>query len=218
MSNARARRPDKAASTGVDRWVSVDKSTAVWTSLKRIFGMRWVDFFGAEPSDEWQEVLNRLSQKQLDFAINHVRDTAPPYSGWLPSLAEFQALARQLKLPKASAIEDVSPKGTWIDGTCALAAIRFGHQHGLQTTVWDAMKPIFQTVAATYNLIWEGDKTLTKEEVREATEKKLAEWRATLPIESIASEGPSNSSMRSGPLIQVGLSISDSSSNRAKSG
>lgn len=205
---------------GLDRWLKVDKAQAVWTSLKSIFGIRWVDHFGAEPSPEWREVLGRLEQKRLDYALNHLRDQPPPYSGWMPSLNEFQALARQLRI-KAFAEPSAERKGTWVDHTCAWATIRWATlAAGIGNEYWHEMKPIFEKLAEQFNQIALGDPTLTKEEVRRAVEKKLQQWwesRESEPRRRAMREALS-SSTPSGPLIQDALSISDSSSNPARIG
>lgn len=125
------KRPSKPhephASTNTDRWRGETKVDVVWKALKQQFGMRFYDQFGENPSDEWRTAINELATKQLDGALRAIATTAPPYAGWIPTLPDFLAIAKRIKLPDAPQERPNKPVnvGSWVNRLCRGLVMRW---------------------------------------------------------------------------------------------
>lgn len=75
--------------------VKAANATRIWAGLKQMYGTKFIDQFGLNPSDEWIVGTETLNAAQVRDALRKVRDSA---SQWPPSLPEFLAYARSVDL------------------------------------------------------------------------------------------------------------------------
>lgn len=72
-------------------------SKRLWDRFAEMFGARFYDQFGTEPSESWKSAVSELRNDQVKAALAKVRNGGSQYP---PSLPEFIALARNVKAPQ----------------------------------------------------------------------------------------------------------------------
>lgn len=72
-------------------------SKRLWDRFAEMFGARFYDQYGSEPSDAWREAITEIRPDQVKGALTKIRNSGAQYP---PSLPEFLALARSQRAPK----------------------------------------------------------------------------------------------------------------------
>lgn len=72
-------------------------SKRLWDRFADMFGARFYDQYGSEPSEAWVEAVAELRGDQVKSALTKIRNSGAQYP---PSLPEFLALARSQRLPQ----------------------------------------------------------------------------------------------------------------------
>ena len=72
-------------------------SRRLWDRFGEMFGARFYDQFGSEPSQAWVEAVGEVRADQIKSALTKIRNSGSQYP---PSLPEFLALARSQKPPQ----------------------------------------------------------------------------------------------------------------------
>lgn len=70
-------------------------SRRLWDRFAEMFGARFYDQFGSEPSPAWRDAVEELRADQIKSALTKVRNSGAQYP---PALPEFVALARSQRL------------------------------------------------------------------------------------------------------------------------
>lgn len=73
-------------------------SKRLWDRFAEMFGARFYDQYGSEPSEAWREAVAELRGDQVKSALTKIRNSGAQYP---PSLPEFLALARSQRAPQA---------------------------------------------------------------------------------------------------------------------
>lgn len=74
-------------------------SKRLWDRFGEMFGARFYDQFGSEPSEAWVEAVTEVRGDQIKSALTKIRNSGAQYP---PSLPEFLALARAQRFPQAA--------------------------------------------------------------------------------------------------------------------
>lgn len=72
-------------------------SKRLWDRFGEMFGARFYDQFGSEPSEAWTEAVTEVRADQIKSALTKIRNSGAQYP---PSLPEFLALARSQRAPQ----------------------------------------------------------------------------------------------------------------------
>ena len=72
------------------------RAKRIWDRMMEIYGMRWVNSYGAEPTELWVELAESLEDYQIRHAI---RTFAHSLDSFVPTLGQFKATARDASLP-----------------------------------------------------------------------------------------------------------------------
>lgn len=73
-------------------------SRRLWDRFGEMFGARFYDQFGSEPSEAWVEAVGEVRADQIKSALTKIRNSGAQFP---PSLPEFLALARSQRPPQA---------------------------------------------------------------------------------------------------------------------
>lgn len=79
-------------------------SKRLWDRFADMFGARFYDQYGSDPSEAWRETVTELRADQIKSALTKIRNSGAQYP---PSLPEFLALARSQRAPQP---KDESPR------------------------------------------------------------------------------------------------------------
>lgn len=71
-------------------------SKRLWDRFAEMFGARFYDQYGSEPSEAWREAVTEIRPDQVKAALTKIRNSGAQYP---PSLPEFLALARSQRPP-----------------------------------------------------------------------------------------------------------------------
>jgi len=77
-------------------------SKRLWDRFADMFGARFYDQYGSEPSEAWIEAVGEVRGDQIKSALTKIRNSGAQYP---PSLPEFLALARSQRQPQQSPID-----------------------------------------------------------------------------------------------------------------
>lgn len=72
-------------------------SRRLWDRFAEMFGARFYDQFGSDPSPAWRDAVEELRADQIKSALTKIRNSGAQYP---PALPEFIALARSQRLPQ----------------------------------------------------------------------------------------------------------------------
>lgn len=72
-------------------------SRRLWDRFAEMFGARFYDQYGSDPSEAWTEAVVELRGDQVKSALTKIRNSGAQYP---PSLPEFLALARSQRPPQ----------------------------------------------------------------------------------------------------------------------
>lgn len=72
----------------------------LWQRFGEMFGARFFESFGPKPGESWRDAVDELRHDQIKAALSKIRNSGSPHP---PSLPEFVALAKNVRLPEPSA-------------------------------------------------------------------------------------------------------------------
>jgi hypothetical protein len=103
------------------------RAQRVWKRLTENYGSRFIDAYGAKPSDSWCEIIDRESDDTIRLALANVRATFLHHP---PTLPEFESAVIKARIPE--------PKKQQVDVRSQLQQ-HVLHQHDsgvLHLTTW----------------------------------------------------------------------------------
>ena len=149
-------------------------SRRLWDRLGEMFGARFYDQYGSEPSQSWKDAVRELRPDQVKAALTKIRNSGTVYP---PPLPEFIALARNVQPPKP--VEDNASDYDYLHCFAQRCLMKFLLTEG------EATEPSLQSMLVEKNRIVENcrsiatEEKLTAEEVRESLFKSFRkQWVA----------------------------------------
>lgn len=138
-------------------------SRRLWDRFAEMFGARFYDQYGSEPSGAWKDAVKELRPDQVKAALTKIRNSG---SSFPPSLPEFLSLAKNVSVPKP--VEERKPDFDYLHLFAQRCFLKFILTHGpFDESVIRAMVNEKNRLVADYRSIATEDE-LTAEEVRES--------------------------------------------------